>query len=93
MRRSSLPLDTPEAFLEVKIFSPSKTYFEGKAVSVSAKNKAGKFDILPLHHNFITLLETGVIEVTTTAQVVKEIDVNVSLLHLANGHLTIFTDV
>jgi len=45
--------------LEVEIFySPSqkKKGFQGKALSVSSKNKLGKFDILPYHANFITLI-------------------------------------
>ncbi len=45
--------------LEVEIFySPSqkKRGFQGKALSVSSKNKLGKFDILPYHANFITLI-------------------------------------
>lgn len=92
-KHGSQELKKPEPFLEVKIFSPSKTYFEGRALSVSATNKAGRFDILPLHHNFITLLEAGTVEVSTPMRTVKEISVNASLLHLANDHVTIFTDV
>jgi len=48
-----------KAFLEVKIFcSPviEKEAFKGKAEAVSSQNKLGKFDILPKHSNFITLI-------------------------------------
>lgn len=43
--------------LNVKILSPTQTIFEGEALSVSSVNSAGKFDILPYHANFITLVQ------------------------------------
>jgi len=48
-----------KALLEVKIFcSPviGKEPFRGEAEAVSSQNKLGKFDILPGHINFITLI-------------------------------------
>lgn len=45
--------------LEVKVLcSPviGKEPFRGKAEAVSSQNKLGKFDILPEHTNFITLI-------------------------------------
>lgn len=45
--------------LEVKVFcSPviGKEPFKGKAEAVSSQNRLGKFDILPEHANFITLI-------------------------------------
>jgi len=45
--------------LEVRIFcSPviEKESFEGEAEAVSSQNRLGKFDILPEHTNFITLI-------------------------------------
>lgn len=43
--------------LSVKILSPTQTIFEGEAISVSSANLTGKFDILPYHANFITLIQ------------------------------------
>jgi len=42
--------------LHVKVHSPFKSYFEDDVLSVSAENGTGPFDILPKHHNFMTLL-------------------------------------
>jgi len=45
--------------LEVKVFcSPviEKEPFKGEASAVSSQNRLGKFDILPEHTNFITLI-------------------------------------
>jgi len=46
-------------FLEVKIFwlpIVKEIFFEGKAESISSQNKLGRFDILPNHANFISLI-------------------------------------
>ena len=46
-------------FLEVKVFCSSiieKEPFKGTAEAVSSQNKLGKFDILPGHTNFITII-------------------------------------
>ncbi len=46
-----------QELLKVKILSPTQTIFEGEAVSLSSVNSSGKFDILPFHANFITLVQ------------------------------------
>lgn len=43
-------------FLNVKIMSPTQTIFDGEVLSISSVNSTGKFDILPYHANFITLI-------------------------------------
>ncbi len=48
-----------KTLLEVKVFcSPviGEESFRGVAEAVSSQNKLGKFDILPEHTNFITLI-------------------------------------
>ena len=52
-------MDIKKALLEVRIFcSPiiKESPYEGEAEAVSSQNKLGKFDILPGHTNFITLI-------------------------------------
>ncbi len=47
------------AFLEVKLLwlpVTGKDSFQGKARAISSKNHLGKFDILPNHTNFISLI-------------------------------------
>ena len=43
--------------LTVKIISPTQTIYDGEAYSISSVNSLGKFDILPFHANFITLVQ------------------------------------
>src|SRR5487761_1428113 len=42
--------------MHVKVHSPFRDYFDGLAISLSGENLTGPFDILPKHHNFISLL-------------------------------------
>lgn len=52
-------MNRKKKLLEVKVFcSPviEKEPFAGEAEAVSSQNKLGKFDILPEHTNFITLI-------------------------------------
>lgn len=44
-------------YLNVKILSPTQTIFDGQVLSISSTNTTGKFDILPYHANFITLVQ------------------------------------
>ena len=82
-----------EQRLTVKIFSPLKTYFYGQAQSLSAVNETGQFDILPMHHNFITLLSAGEISVKTLEGLVSTVAVSQSVLHAKDDDITIFVDV
>ncbi len=46
-------------FLEVNVFwlpIVKEVFYQGKAEVVSSQNKLGKFDILPKHANFISLI-------------------------------------
>lgn len=57
-----------EAKLHVKVLSPTQAFYDGPAMSVSATNRVGPFDILAGHANFFTLLSEGNIVVNTGAQ-------------------------
>jgi F0F1-type ATP synthase epsilon subunit len=51
--------------------APFHVYYEGPADSVSALNKVGKFDILPGHADFFSMLDPGEVVIgTPTDQVV-----------------------
>ncbi|MBT7349967.1 hypothetical protein HN803_04185 [candidate division WWE3 bacterium] len=47
--------------LHVIIRNRSKTYFDGKAKTVTSTNATGMFDVLYLHANFITMIQQFVI--------------------------------
>lgn len=51
--------------LFVKVLSPTRALYEGEAISVSASNKVGPFDILSGHTNFFTILTASDVVVRT----------------------------
>ena len=78
--------------LQVKIFSPYQDYYEGKAVSVSALNRTGPFDILSGHANFFSVLEAGEVTVDTgTAK--HSYRVERGILKVTNNQVTLFANV
>lgn len=79
--------------LRVKIYTPFKTFYEGDARSVSATNETGIFDVLPTHHNFITMLLPCDVLVETPEKEVKTIPIARGLMHVKEDKLIIFLDV
>lgn len=78
--------------ISVKVYSPFKTYFDGPAASISAVNDTGPFDILPHHHNFMTLLNSGEIMVKTTKGDQRFIIAR-GVMHVKKDQVIVFLDV
>ena len=75
--------------LHVKVISPAQTYYDGQAMSVSAINKVGPFDILADHANFFSLLTEGDITVNTGQQVLH-FPVTHGIVRASNNTITLF---
>jgi len=80
------------ATMRVKIYSPYKVYFDGEAKSISAESATGPFDILPKHHNFITLLEPCD-AIVRTAKGEETVRISGGVMHVKSDDLVIFLDV
>jgi F0F1-type ATP synthase epsilon subunit len=78
--------------LNVLVYAPFRTYFDGLADSVTAKNGKGVFDILPLHHSFITLLDPGYVTIRSD-QGEQKIEIDKGLMHVNQNRVTVFLDV
>ena len=78
--------------LKVKVASPYQVYFDEKAFSISGVNKTGPFDILPGHHNFITLLEPCELLIQTNSEQ-RRIKINGGLMHVKADMAAVFLDV
>lgn len=81
------------AVMHVKIYSPYKVYFDGEAKSISAESATGPFDILPKHHNFITLLEPCDAVVRTAKGEEQTVRISGGVMHVKADDLVIFLDV
>jgi len=78
--------------ISVKVYSPFKVFFAGDALSVSAENGTGPFDVLPEHHNFLTLLNPCELVIRTPRQEQK-IHIERGVMHVKENKVLVFLDV
>ncbi len=78
--------------MRVKVYSPFKIYFDENAQSISAVNNTGPFDILPKHHNFMTLLNPCDIVVRTNDGEQK-FRISRGVMHVKADQVIVFLDV
>lgn len=79
--------------MQVKVYSPFNDYYEGSAFSLSAENATGPFDILPTHHNFISLLSACEVIVRTVNKGEQRIRISGGLMHVKADRVIVFLDV
>lgn len=78
--------------MHVKVYAPFRTYFDGQAASISAENDTGPFDILPKHHNFMTLLIPC--QIVVRDENLEEIfNINRGVMHVKENEVIVFLDV
>jgi F0F1-type ATP synthase epsilon subunit len=73
-----------DARLKVIARAPFHVYYEGPAKVVSAINNVGKFDILPGHADFFSVMSAG--------DVVIETDKEPVVFNITNGIITVRDD-
>lgn len=78
--------------MRVKIQSAFQLFFDGEAYSVSAENGVGPFDILPHHHNFLSILKPCTLYVRTP-QGAKQMHISRGLMHVKAEQVVVFVDV
>jgi F0F1-type ATP synthase epsilon subunit len=84
---------TAALHMHVKVYSPFNTYFDETALSVSAGNATGPFDILPHHHNFITLLQACELAIDSVSRGPVKIRISGGLMHVKADEVLVFLDV
>ncbi len=82
----------PQPSMHVKVYSPFKLYYDNDAFSVSAINATGPFDILPRHHNFMTLLGSGDI-IVRSSRGEQKIRISQGIMHVKKDKVIVFLDV
>lgn len=78
--------------LRVKVWSPFRVYYDGEAASVTGVNGTGTFDILPRHHNFITLLNPCDLQLAAKDGPLK-IRISGGVMHVRRNIVTVFLEV
>jgi len=79
--------------LTVKIVSPKGELFADSAKSVSSTNVGGKFDILPQHANFITLIENVPITVIKLNKEKAVFNFTLAIIYAIKNKVTVYTDI
>ena len=79
--------------LHVKITSPEKEFFNGVAYSISSVNSTGKFDILPGHANFLTVIENSPIILQQKDGSKQKFSYPVAILSVTNNQINIYTNI
>jgi F0F1-type ATP synthase epsilon subunit len=86
------PAPNPDTAMHIKVYSPFQTYFDDTAESISGVNETGNFDILPRHHNFITLLSAGDLVIRTKSDK-RTIKISRGMMHVKADRVIVFLDV
>lgn len=78
--------------MHVKVYAPFKVYYDDLAESISAANDTGSFDILPKHHNFMTLLSACDI-IVRNGEKEEKISIQKGIMHVKSDEVIVFLDV
>jgi F0F1-type ATP synthase epsilon subunit len=78
--------------MHIKVYSPFKVYYDDEGDSISGQNATGPFDILPKHHNFMTLLSPCEL-VIRTFRGDQRIRISGGLMHVKADQVTVFLDI
>lgn len=78
--------------MHIKVYSPYQVYFDQDGYSISGLNNTGPFDILPRHHNFMTLLNPCDLQIVT-ASGTQRIRINRGIMHVKADRVIVFLDV
>jgi F0F1-type ATP synthase epsilon subunit len=89
----SQPKPPSATTMRVKIYGPFKVYFDAQANSITAANRVGPFDVLPQHHNFISLLEAGDIVVRTDGKDDFKMPISRGMMHVKSDFVRVFLDI
>ena len=75
----------------VRVASPEKVLWEDKAFAVSSRNSQGKFDILPHHTSFLTIVENQPIKISGPKKILQEFRFKRALIYNRVNRVSIYT--
>lgn len=75
--------------ISVTIYGLESIVYQGKVKALTSVNEKGKFDILPLHSNFISIVKDSLI-LHERQGTKKEFKLQRGVLKLANNQISIF---
>lgn len=87
-----MKLPETTAKLNVIARAPFNIYYEGEAGAVTATNKVGKFDILPGHADFFSILSPGEVVIETTSDPVS-FNINNGIITAQDNEVNLFVNI
>ena len=78
--------------LTVKIRSPESTLFDGEAKSVSSINEKGRFDVLPQHAHFISLIR-DLLVIYDQQDKLKTIKIDSGVMRVLDNKVDVFLGI
>ena len=79
--------------LKVRIITPKQVIFNEDSLSISSTNTVGKFDILPTHANFITLIQNSPIIIRKTNHQLVTFKFPLAIIYTVSNKVNIYTDI
>jgi len=81
-----------DILLKVVARSPFHVYYEGPARIVSAMNRIGKFDVLPGHADFFSVMTPGEVQIQTDTDTIK-FDITGGIVGVRNDEVMLFVNM
>lgn len=78
--------------IRLTVQNNNEILFEGQADRITSYNEFGKFDVYPMHANFISILEKKM-EVYSKNQKIKEIEFEKAIMKVKNDEVNIFLGI
>ena len=75
--------------MNVSILSPLKVLFQGKATAINLPGNLGAFTILENHAPIVSILEKGLITITTNEETKTEIEIASGFVEVHDNEITI----
>lgn len=76
----------------LRIITRDEVIYEGEVKSITSYNKVGTFDVLPIHANFISLLQNTVI-LNKLDGTTQTINLNDGVIRVVEGRAEIFLGI
>lgn len=78
--------------LTIKIYSSVGISYQGQLKSLTSVNEKGKFDVLPLHSNFISIIKDTLILEELSGKI-REIPVKTAVLKVRENLVSVFIGI
>ena len=78
--------------IKIKVRDAENVIFEGEVDRVSSFNEVGRFDVFPMHANFISIIRQQ-LALYKNSQIIKELKIEQAILKVKQDIATIFLGI